>query len=186
MAVLGSSSKENTPSMRQRYKSKHLAGVRSFSTCSPCVQSRILFYQSYCIPSNEPEHSAVSLPSIWQFLCEWYQCHSHLEELSVKVISGISSQTDWRQRLVSLIRHFPTRQLSKCLSPSVWSALFSFLSELQSKHWYTCILYTKLPMKRTLCFQPPQVLWKLTSVACPEETRLGSNNFILTPEISTF
>ena len=52
--------------------------------------------------------------------------------------------------------------------------LFSFLSELQSKHWYACILYTKSPIKRILCFQPPRVSWKLVSVACTEETALGS------------
>lgn len=98
--------------------------------------------------------------------------------------------------------HFPNRLKTKaCLTYKAFSnmplvkvpisqhlvcALFSFLSELQSKHWYACLLYTKLPMKRTFCFQPSWVSWKVISVACIEETRLGSNNFILTPEISTF
>lgn len=32
--------------------------------------------------------------------------------------------------------------------------LVLFLDELQSKHWYTCMLSTRSPMERSLSFQP--------------------------------
>lgn len=101
---------------------------------------------------------------------QWHQFPNRLETKACLTYEAFSNMT---------VVKVPISQQLVC-------TLFSFLSELQSKHWYACILYTKLPMKRILCFQPPQASWKLISVACTEETRLGSNNFILTPEISTF
>lgn len=72
--------------------------------------------------------------------------------------------------------------ISQCLG----CILFSFLRELQSKHWYACILHMKSPVKRTLYFQPPQVSRKLVSVACREEARLGSTILSLSQKFPLF
>lgn len=52
--------------------------------------------------------------------------------------------------------------------------LFSFLDELQSKYWYTCMLSIRSPTEMSLSFQPSCVSWELVSLACTEETSLGS------------
>lgn len=74
---------------------------------------------------------------------QWHQFPNRLNTTTCLTYKALSSLT---------VVKVPVFQCLVCI-------LFSFLSELQSKHWYAWILCVESPMKRILCFQHSRVSW---------------------------